>query len=243
MSKRNYLCVFHASWIDGELKDISDDPCFDNVPTWGICRPNNRKSIVVGDRLLFVGYIKFESKYYVKGWFQVGEKISYDEALIKFENRNNVIISRKQTERNYRWRYSDLEKYFKNSGRQNSDFLKVINSQEGIFFQNPADDHEIDNWKCRRIFHCQSSRFKNCVDLGKCQLDETSLKFYSNYIVANSEKWAEYGRLKIDFDEIRKAAEFYKPLRTPKGQHNVLKLTDAEMDLMIEHLKSHFRPK
>jgi len=85
MSKRNYLCVFHAVWIGNELKDIGDDPCFDYVPTWGICRPNSRKSSKIGDKLFFVGYVKTENRYYVKGWFEIGEKISYDDALSRTE--------------------------------------------------------------------------------------------------------------------------------------------------------------
>lgn len=236
MAKKNYLCVFHANWIDAELKDISDDPCFDPVPTWGICRPPYRKSIDVGDRLFFVGYVKSENKYYVKGWFEVGEKISYDQALVRFANRSNVIISKTRNERNDKWRYSDLEKYFEKSSYKDLEFLKVIKSQEGIFFQNPNDDHEIDNWKCRRIFHCRADKFKNCVDFGECQLNGISLRLYSNYIVANPEEWAEYSKIKCDFDEIRDMTGFYKQLRTPMGQHNVLKLTDLEINKMIEHL-------
>jgi hypothetical protein len=237
MSPRNYLCVFHAAWISDELKDIGDDPCFDYVPTWGICRPNVRKSIKIGERLFFVGYVQTENKYYVKGWFEVGEKISYEDALSRFPGRANVIISRLESERDCKWRDRKLKRYFEASGRQNPDFLKVIVSQEGEFFQSPIDEHEIDNWKCRRIFHCRSKTFKSCVDLGRCQLNGTSLKLYSNYVVANPNCWAECGNLKIDFDELRAETGFSKPLRTPKGQHNVLSLYDVEINRMIDYLK------
>lgn len=165
LMNKSYLIVFHGD-IDTLCKekkiiDISDDPCFDGIPTWGICRPPTRKTIDIGDKLFFIGYYKKIKKYFFKGWFEVGDKISYNEALKRFPNRKNVIISKSVKQNlNINWRYKELESEFKNQYGDNiPDWLKQVKVKEGTFYQNNLDNHEIDNWKCRRIFHCSSKQF------------------------------------------------------------------------------------
>jgi hypothetical protein len=70
---KSYLIVFHGTFDNNRIIDIGEDPCFDNPPTWGICRPNYRRSIEVGYNLVFLA--KIEDDYYLKGWFKVGETI------------------------------------------------------------------------------------------------------------------------------------------------------------------------
>jgi hypothetical protein len=210
------------------MVDISDDPCFRNPPTWGICRPPTRKVIDKGDYLFFFAYYKISDQYYFKGYFKVGEKISYINAFKRFKNRLNVIITdKKYKNKNANWRYRDLKKTYENkNGTQIKKWLTTIQVQEGIFYQNPNDNHEIDNWKCRRIFHCQSDQFKNCILRDKCLKDKISLMEYKNYVVADNKNWADLGHLWIDLPTFLKETGFSLSLKTPLNQHNVLKCDD-----------------
>ncbi len=90
-----YLVVFLGEYIGNKIYDIGgDDPCFCSPPTWGICRPDVRSRLSVGDTLFFLA--KIDSDYILKGWFEVGKKIDYLEALNLFPERMNVIVSRQQ---------------------------------------------------------------------------------------------------------------------------------------------------
>jgi hypothetical protein len=245
MSKNNNnkLCVFKAQWEGDKLIDVGNDPCFDHLPTWGICRPNIRKSLIIGSRVFFIGYVKDENKYFVKGWMEVGEKISYIEALNRFPNKENVIISKENNHRELKWRYKELKQFYTQLETKNTDFLAQINSKEGVFYQNPIDDHEIDNWKCRRIFHCDKRKFTGCASIGNCALDDISIELdkYKNYIVANPNKWGEYGKFRIEYEEIRDIAGINKNIKTPKGQHNALNLSDEGMDKIIKYLSNRIK--
>ena len=90
---KSYLIVFHGQFVNRKIIDIGDDPCFDNPPSWGICRPPTRQSVKLGDTLIFIG--KVDNEYYLKGWFEVGKKLDYASALSEFPFRKNVIISTK----------------------------------------------------------------------------------------------------------------------------------------------------
>ncbi|HNY45230.1 MAG TPA: hypothetical protein PKH15_11120 [Bacteroidales bacterium] len=59
MSK-SFLIVFHGQIVNGKIVDIGDDPCFDSPPSWGICRPPTRRSVKIGDTLIFIA--KVDSK-------------------------------------------------------------------------------------------------------------------------------------------------------------------------------------
>lgn len=231
MSNKTYIVVFHGEWHGQKIVDIGDDPCFDNLPTWGVCRPNYRRAIKPGVILIFLA--KIQSDYFLKGWFKVGEKIDYLTAMERFPNRRNVIISNQRTNRQSRWRYGKFKKiFFEKYGNQIPSFLLDLKSAEGTFYQNPLDDHEIDNWKCRRVFHCQSKHFESCINANYCLKNGESLDNYKNYIVADPENWDNVESLKVTLEEIRSSTGFNKPIRTPKNQHNVQRFDDYREKLL-----------
>lgn len=231
MSNRTYIVVFHGERQEQKIFDIGDDPCFDNLPTWGICRPNYRRSIKPGDTLFFLA--KIRSDYFLKGWFQVGEKIDYLKAMRRFPKRKNVMLSSKKAKRQNRWRYGNLKKkYAEKHGNQNPIFLIDLKCTEGTFYQNPLDNHEIDNWKCRRIFHCQSRQFEHCINANSCLKNGETLCNYKNYIVADKNNWDNVESLNVTLDDIRNSTGFNKPIRTPLNQHNVQRFDDFKQKLL-----------
>lgn len=233
MSRTIKLIVFHADWKNGKLMDVGNDPCFNEneTPSWGICRPPVRRSIKVGDTVIFLGYVKSTKQYFLKGWFEVGEKIPYWEALQRFSNRENVIIGQhpKPLE-NSRWRHDrSFADQLNENGRGIPNFLKEIKAQEGTFFQSSADGHEIDNWKCRRIFHCHKKQFAQCMVSGACQKDNISLSMYANYVVGHPERYADLDFLNIDGMDLLAAMGVIKPIRSPYNQLNPINLTEEQL--------------
>lgn len=243
MSK-SYLIVFHGDirifCEEKIIRDVTEDPCFDILPTWGICRPPTRRSIDIGDNLFFVAYYKELGQYYVKGWFEVGEKISYYNALNRFPTRRNVIISsNKKPVINTKWRYREIrDETFKMFGNGSiPDWLKQIKVSEGTFYQNPDDDHEIDNWKCRRIFSCRAANFRDCIQSNTCLKTNSSLEDYKDYIVSDQSNWIDIGKKLIQYHTFKNATGFTKSIQTPKGQHNVLRC-DGYTNSFIEFLRN-----
>jgi len=222
---KTFLIVFHGQLNNnGKIIDVSDDPCFENPPSWGICRPNIRRAVKRGDTLIFIA--KVDNDYFLKGWFQVGDKLDYISALNNYPARQNVIISTKPSKHIAKWRYRNLKKsYINSNGHSNPNFLIDINTANGMFYQSQTDNHEIDNWKCRRIFHCQGKQFERCITCNKCLKNGTSLlsNEYMNYIVADLNHWEDLDNLRIKLDEIIKATNFPTLIMTPKHQHNVLR--------------------
>ena len=238
---KTFLIVFHGEIINGKIIDIGEDPCFDSIPSWGICRPPTRKAVKLGDTLIFIA--KVENNYFLKGWFDVGEKLDYLSALKEFPTRRNVIISKTKSTKEINWRYGSLKKSFKNkNGHTNPTFLSDIQTTSGTFYQSITDDHQIDNWKCRRIFHCHSKQFEECISKNSCLKNGSIITAveYKNYVVAAPNNWADLDFLKITFDEIAKATNFPTPIRTPKGQHNILRFDEYKQKLfeLIERRKN-----
>jgi hypothetical protein len=238
---KTFLIVFHGQLKNGKIIDIGDDPCFDNPPSWGICRPTTRRAVKIGDTLIFVA--KLNNGYFLKGWFQVGDKIDYISALQRYPNRQNVIISETASLKPVKWRYKNLQKnYFKIHGQTPPKFLSNLKSVNGAFFQSQTDDHETDNWKCRRIFHCTANQFRKCITANSCLKSNASLtdEEYKNYVVADQFQWEDLDSFEISFDEVVKATNFPTPIKTPKGQHNVLRFDNYKHKLFtyIETKKS-----
>ncbi|MBI5886152.1 MAG: hypothetical protein HZB85_06175 [Deltaproteobacteria bacterium] len=246
---KNYLLVFHV--IEDDNKDIGEDPNFENIPSWGICRPNIRRAIAQAVdngtkvNLFFIGYSK-PDKYFIKGWFEVGEKISHIKALERFPSRKNILLKAvpkkplylKKID-DYEWRYKERKEYVgKKFGGEVPYFLfTCIDEKEKYYIQNPADTHQIDNWKCSRIFICDKRQFKKCVDSNFCQKNR-QIERFENYIVANSEKWIDIGKLLIPWEDIACKLGIFKSLKTPKGQHNALTLSEKEAESLISFLKN-----
>lgn len=243
----SYLIVFHAT-VDPNRGpvDIGDDPCFDDPPTWGICRPPTRRSVQIGTNLFFVAYVA-PNQYFVKGWFQVGEKISYIEAHDRFPNRANVIIRLLPNNhpletiiqnRQLRWRYPERQQAFQASGLPGVPefFYRTLVNNE-IYFQNPADEHEIDNWKCNRIFLCRTNQFSQCIAQNVCHKEgEILQQQYHNYIVAQQDNWIDIGPQLLTWADVDNQFQFNLTLRTPRGQHNVLRLPEERVQDLIDVL-------
>ncbi len=222
--KKAFLIIFHGQIENGRIIDIGDDPCFDSIPSWGICRPTTRRAVKKGDTLIFIS--KVDNNYLLKGWFDVGEKLDYISALQRFPNRQNVIITTIPSTHQIKWRYKKLQKsYRKRHDQALPEFLFYFDSDNVRYYHSQTDDHEIDNWKCRRIFLCKSKQFERCIEENSCLIKDTSIRLvcYENYIVADLNKWEDLDYLKITIEEIKKATNFETPIKTPKGQHNVLR--------------------
>ena len=229
---KSFLVVFHGQIVNGKIIDIGDDPCFDNPPSWGICRPPTRRTVKFGDTLIFIA--KVDNEYFLKGWFQVGDKLDYVSALSKFPLRKNVIISTNPSTHTIKWRYKNLQKsYHKTNGQTTPKFLIELNTANGTFYHNQTDNHETDNWKCRRVFHCTSKQFEKCNTSNTCLKNSSSLTAdeYKNYVIADTNQWEDLDSMRITFDEIVKVTNFPTPIRTPKGQHNVLRFDDYKQIL------------
>ncbi len=244
----NYLLVFHAvEDINEGIKDAGNDPDFSSPPSWGICRPNIRQAVKVGSVLIFVGYIP-PNNYYVKGWFEVGGKIGQHKALENFPNRRNVIIKegnlnmalrRYKNRDSIKWRYPERKEIYDEKNNNNIPlFLLTIRARNKTFIQSPEDYHEIDNWKCSRIFGCNKNIFGKCVLANRCYKEgELKNPKHENYIVAKRERWMDVGRKRIEWKELKTKLFLSTTLRTPKGQHNPIKISDKDVNITIEFLK------
>jgi len=243
----NYLCVFRADPdVVDDVADLGRDPDFGPpLPTWGICRPSTRRSVKVGSYVVFLGYYPNDRRYLVKGWLRVGDKIGYLNALERFPDRPNVIIrddtavgDRAPTMRG--WKREDLREEVKGRYRTvEPDFLTRIHQGTRTLVQLPGDPHEIDNWKCQRMFLCRKAQLARCIDYGQCKR-EKEFPALDGYIVAAPGEWRDVGPLRTDWhmvvpDSLRARLEA-RPLRTRYGQHNARTLSLAEVEAIIEAL-------
>lgn len=241
----HYISVFHASDdISNGIKDVGDDPLFTNeFTTWGICRPQVRvKWTNVGSQIVFVGYHKSSGEYYLKGIIKVGEKINLIEALKRYPTNKNIIVSKSEfKEENNSWRDKEKKNLIEEKyGNQIPVFLKQIKYQEELFQQNKSDDHEVDNWKCQRIFLCNFKQFCKCVDNGSCEKDSLFDK-QKGYIVASESQ--DFSRFLIKWKEVCPKKFCLLSLKTPKGQHNVKKITQEEIMELIENIERKITEK
>lgn len=243
----NLLCVFTANpEITNDVIDVGCDPNFSEpFFTWGICRPDKRYTIKKGDYLFFLGKVIKPRKYIFKGFFQVGEILNYNEALLRFPNRQNVIITKNKSDINriIKWRYQEKENKCKEVfGNIIPEFLFNIKTTKGVYYQNPQDDHEIDNWKCNRIFRCNKNQFCNCIDNKKC-LKEDRFFNMKGYIVSSEIK-IDVGDKGITWDDVCPKDLINVPLKVGKGKntkHNPINLTDGQANEIIMNLKKHIK--
>jgi len=231
----NYLCIFHANPdVHDDVVDKGLDPDFrPPLPTWGICQPGKRHSVDVGDHIVFVGYYEDSQRYLVKGWMRVGEKINYLDALQRFGNRPNVIIREAKlpivsaparwTNRHKALREETLRRY----GTDSPAFLTTIECNGQAYVQLDRDDHQIDNWKCQRMFLCTETQLKACITTGAC-LREQDFPTLTDYIVAASGEWQDVGPRRRDWFTVAPPRLQGRSLRTPCNQHNVRGLFHEE---------------
>jgi hypothetical protein len=233
----NYLCVFHADpGVDTDVIDAGSDPDFSPPsPTWGICRPNLRRAVVPGSGLVFVGYYRASRTYYLKGWFDVGEVIGYEDALYRFPTRRNVIVSRayhlgRQGE--VAWKRDDLRVEVEKRHGLAPQFLTRLRGQSGWLTQNPLDDHEIDNWKCQRMFGCGRRQFLACNEAGAC-LREQEFPGLTGYVIAKADSWLDTGRRRKAWLDVAPASLAGLALRTRYGQHNPRRISRSQVEQIV----------
>lgn len=243
MSK-HYVCVFKADPRRRDnLIDIGGDPDFSEpLPTWGICRPDVRNYVKKNCLLFFVGNYIGTNEYYIKGFFQVGEIISYKDALDRFPNRRNVII-RKSDEvllMNNMWEESNRKKkVHKLYGDLYPDFLTKIKCSNGTYVQNPLDDHPLDNWKCKRIFRCKNEKVNDCINNNIC-IKDGEFSYTKGYIVS-SEIWSDIGNYMIPWDQVCPKSKMQRKLKVyvyGRPRHPPMLLNDKEVSELLNNINS-----
>lgn len=241
---KNYLCVFIADTSNkNDVVDKMDDPCFSPPwPTWGVCRPNTRYAVDIGSYIVFLGGYP-QNEYFVKGIIRVGGLLNYAEAVAQFPKRKNSLIRESQTVLNpmqtiKRRKDSteikdEIERITNKTGTIPS-FLTTIKYNNKTYVQGPEDNHEIDNWKCRRIFNCQDKTLLKCLQLGGCK-KEKQFSERRGYIVADF--WHDVGKLRIPWSQVCPDSIRDTDLKTPYNQHNAIELDKNEVREIIDKLK------
>lgn len=173
-----------------DLLDVGDDPCFlPPVPTWGICRPDVRSRLEPGHAVFFVAYHRPSRSYFARGLLVVAETISHVEAAERFRGRDNLLLSQEIPSSQCEW----SDKPWRNTDLQTKvapTFLVSLEDASGKrWHHSPSDGHEVDNWKCRRIFLCRRPRLKRCLSAGRCE-KEGQAEQYRNYIVGDPDRSA-----------------------------------------------------
>ncbi|MFD0619682.1 hypothetical protein ACFQZR_19625 [Paenibacillus sp. GCM10027629] len=237
MSK-HYLSIFIADTTNKEdVVDKMDDPCFSlPYPSWGVCRPNIRYAVDIGSIIVFLGRHP-NNKYFVKGLMRVGKLLNYAEASAQFPQRKNSLIRESKTilnpmeiiKTNHKSDTSvkvknEIECIKNNTGNIPS-ILTTISYEMKTYVQSPEDDHEINNWKCRRIFNCQDKTLLKCLKEQSCK-KEKQFHLKRGYIVADL--WHDVGKLHIPWSEVCPVSKKDTLLRHG-GRHNALKLSEEEV--------------
>jgi len=188
-----------------------------------------RRAVQLGSHVVFVGYLRSSKRYLVKGWLRVGQKISYLDALYRFPDRLNVIVREpdgRPSRRPTTWYRPVYQMEAERRFGAEPLWLATVKVGERTLVQNPDDEHEIDNWKCNRIFMCQTRQFERCLQAGAC-LREGEFPDFRTYVVAD--EWHDVGRQLLQWDEVAPARWRGESLRTRFGQHNARLLTPDDV--------------
>jgi hypothetical protein len=234
----HYLCVFRAvEHITDDVIDVGQDPDFrPPAATWGICRPDIRRAVRPGSHVVFLGYFPRTRRYLMKGWLRVAESISYLQALERFPGRPNVIIRDADAVAGLPvvprgWKRNDLrDQALQETGTPAPGFLTTINLADRRLVQLPSDDHQIDNWKCQRLFLCRRSQLSGCITADAC-LREQQFPSLRGYIVADDH--CDLGAERLEWQAVAPPRLAERPLRTPFGQHNPIRLSDADLAAVL----------
>ncbi len=122
----------------------------------------------------------------------MAESISYLQALERFPDRPNVIIRDAEATAGIPavargWKREGLrDQAWQKTGTLTPGFLTKIDLPHRRLVQLPSDDHEIDNWKCQRMFLCRRSQLSACIAAESC-LREQQFPSLRGYIVADAQ--------------------------------------------------------
>lgn len=249
---KNYALVYLVDDDPtNELKDTGNDPDFSSPPTWGICRPDirNETEINEGSILLFIARVRTsgQNKYFLKGFFEVAEKINIIQAYSRFGKRQNVIIStQKRQNENIDWGNTDWQDCFIQSKiKEIPEFLKTVKNKGINYYQKDNDNHQLDNWKCRRIYNCKIESFRNCIANKYCQkeneLNENVInskenpQLKNNYIVGDKDNYKDWSYLKVEWRKIASLIDKSENLMVANRHPEVI-LTDAEFAIIKEYM-------
>ncbi|MEX3746534.1 hypothetical protein [Lysinibacillus xylanilyticus] len=96
----------------------------------------------------------------------------YAEAFAQFPQRKNSLIRESNiilnTVENIKEGRKDSSvkneiERIKNKTGSIPSILTTIRYNNKIYVQNPEDDHQVNNWKCRRIFNCYDRTMIKCL--------------------------------------------------------------------------------
>lgn len=241
MSVKHFVLVFLAE-VDnsGKFVDPGNDPCFDRPPSWGICRPDirNEKGLCPGSYLLFIACVKINGtrKYYLKGYFCVKEKIDVISAYNGFCGRSNVIISSRERKiPNEVWASKRWEQACFENNQSIPEFMKRLKQGIDEYYQTDWDNHQIDNWKCRRIYNCNIKSFKKCIAEDRCLKDAHNLK--KNYVVGSENDYAEWDNLMVEWRSVSPMID--KPSELMVGnRHPELEISLQDFLVIKNHMES-----
>jgi hypothetical protein len=120
------------------------------------------------------------------------------------------------------------------------EYLRSIRIGGTVYVQNPDDDHEVDNWKRRRIFLDTTRQLMNCIAAGSC-LRKQEFPELKGYVVADAREWHDVGIARISWEAVCPPSMRARPLRTPLGQHNALSLAVADIEALAANVAKQGR--
>jgi hypothetical protein len=222
-----------------DLRDVGDDPCFDlSPPSWGICRPNIRCQLNVGQSVLFIAFRRDQQRYFTHGLFHVAELIGYTEAASRFPGRENLLLQQTTPSADAEW----LGKPWRHRALQVNpppDFLTcAIDSKGKRWYHADSDPHEIDNWKCRRIYRCVKATLERCLRKGACGKEQRLGELqYRTYIVGDPAS-SFVVRKETPYEVLAQACGLDPQLR--KGnKHPEIRLTVAKVESVVQWFQAH----
>jgi hypothetical protein len=238
-----YLAVFRTRADD--LTDIGDDPSFaPPSPTWGICRPDVRSWVEPGQSLFFVAFHVPSKSYFARSLMVVVERISQTEAVRRYADRANLLLSANEeplpgSKWWSAWRNEDLK------GTPVPLFLaSTVDASGRRWWHARNDEHEIDNWKCTRIFRCQRRTLDRCLRVGSCRKEgRVDDPYYASYVVGDPRR-SYVSNSRITYGEVarRCGLSLPTPPRTARNAHPEVPLTAIQVRKLNCWFRRHGEP-
>jgi hypothetical protein len=218
-----------------DLADIADDPCFAlPFPTWGICRPNIRCGAPRGQAIFFVAYHRPTGLYFPRALFVVADRITHTEAARRFAGRMNVVLASENPGPTAAWRDKWRNKKLRIAVAP--DYLTSTVAADGRRWWHAGyDAHEVDNWKCARIFRCQHNTLVRCIEAQACSKEgRVDEQRYASYVVGDPNATFVTNQ-KVAYREVATHCGLpAEPRRTAGHKHPEDPLTKTQVDRLRE---------